>query len=153
MARTPSARPTSCPMTTPPSAGERTSVARQSRVRSAIARPSVSACCGCCSTSAHWRYPALCNPDVRRKCPSSSAPDRRNRSRSSSRVIVLEVLVEQLQDPVVLVGPAGLFLETVVLDRERRERPVLLSQLDQPLDQTHAVLEEHVGIDHAVANQ
>ena len=55
IARTPSARATSWPMTTPPSAGDSTTVGRSSRVRSAIARPSASACCGCCSTSAHCR--------------------------------------------------------------------------------------------------
>ena len=35
----------------------------------------------------------------------------------------------------------------------QRDRPVLLAQLDQPLRQAHAVLEQHVGVDHAVADQ
>jgi len=35
--------------------GESTTVGRQSRVCSASARPSASACCGCCNTSAHCR--------------------------------------------------------------------------------------------------
>src|SRR5947207_2465396 len=86
-ARTPSARPTSWPMTMPPSAGERTAVGFSASVRAAMAAPSASACRGCCSTSAHCKYPELCSPEVSRKWPSSSAPDLRNRSRSSSLVI------------------------------------------------------------------
>ena len=41
----------------------------------------------------------------------------------------------------------------MILDRVRRDRPVLLAQLDQPLRQPHRVLEVDVGVDHAVADE
>ena len=55
IARTPSARPTSWPITMPPSAGDSTTVGDQPRVAAAMAAPSASARAGCCSTSAHCR--------------------------------------------------------------------------------------------------
>src|SRR5262249_14253989 len=86
-ARTRSARPTSCPITIPPSAGDSTAVACRCRVRPAIALPRRSAYAGCCSTSALCRYRSLCSPDESLKCPSSSAPDSRNRSSTSPSVM------------------------------------------------------------------
>src|ERR1043165_5369704 len=64
-----------------------------------------------------------------------------------------ECLLEQLVDPLVLVGPARRLDEAVVLDRVRRQLPVRLAQLDQLLREAHAVLEVHVRVDHAVADQ
>ena len=64
-----------------------------------------------------------------------------------------QLLVEQLQNPPVFVRPARLFRESMVFDRIHGELPVLLSQLDQPLRQPHRILEVHVRVDHAVADQ
>src|SRR5271166_2390457 len=47
-------------------------------------RPNFSAAAGCCSTRAHCKYSALCNPDVSRKCPCRYAPVERNNSRTDS---------------------------------------------------------------------
>src|SRR5207248_6006177 len=110
----------------------------------------------CCSTSAHCRYPGLWSPEVSRKWPSSSAPDRRNRSRSASRVRSMqpfEIVVEQLQDALVLVGPARLLLEAVVFYRKKRDRPVLFPELDQALHEAHGVLKEHVRVHHPVTDE
>ena len=61
--------------------------------------------------------------------------------------------VEQLQNPLVLVRPTGRLDESVVLDRIRRDLPIRFAQLDQPLREADAVLEVHVRVDHAVADQ
>src|ERR1017187_6788045 len=85
--RVPSARATSWPMMRPPRAGETTRlIFPGASVRSSWAsdRPSLSAAAGCCSTSAHCRYSALCRPLVRRKWPSRYAPVDRNNSRTDS---------------------------------------------------------------------
>src|SRR3954468_764676 len=66
---------------------------------------------------------------------------------------VAQVVLEQLEDPLVLVGPARGALEAVVLDRIRRQLPVLLAQLDQPLGEPHRILEQHVGVHHAMADE
>src|SRR6185503_13342792 len=87
MARTPNARPTYCPMTMPPRAGDRTVWAFKSRTLSAISSPQASASRGCWRTSAHCMKPELCSPEVSRKCPSSRAPTRRNRFRTESTLI------------------------------------------------------------------
>src|SRR6185295_16978221 len=83
-----------------------------------------------------------------RPCSAPPAP-----SSTLASQLALERVVEQLQDPLVLVGPARLLLEAMVLDRERRDRPVVLPELDEALHQPHAVLEQHVGVDHAVADE
>src|SRR6188472_3335254 len=52
--------------------------------------------------------------------------------RRSNRAVggLAEICLEQLQDPLVLVGPARLFREAVILDGEGRHLPVLLAQFD-----------------------
>jgi hypothetical protein len=65
--RFPSARPTSCPMTIPPRAGERTTWGAKSRTLAAISSPQASASPGCWRTSAHCMKPGLCSPEVSRK--------------------------------------------------------------------------------------
>ena len=58
--------------------------------------------------------------------------------------------LKQVEDPRVLVGPRIGPGESMILDRIRGERPVLLSQLDQPLLESHDVLELDIRVDHAV---
>ena len=48
---------------------------------------------------------------------------------------IFEVLLEQLQNALVLVGPTGRFHERVVLHRVHGHLPVLLAQLDESLRQ------------------
>src|SRR6188768_1556831 len=108
MARTPRARPTSWPMTMPPRAGESTVCTPSGRTRSAMARPQASASGGCWSTRAHCRYPGLCSPEVRRKCPSSRAPTARKRPRIES------VAAEAIQTRVYLLRQANLGLAAFV---------------------------------------
>src|SRR5262249_61581360 len=64
-----------------------------------------------------------------------------------------QVVLEQLQNALVFVRPARFILEAVVLHREDSDRPVLLAELDQPLNQPDRVLEEHVRVHHAVADE
>ena len=64
-----------------------------------------------------------------------------------------QVVLEKLEDPFVLVGPARLLGKAVVLNREGRHRPGLLAQFDQPLHQPHGVLEKHVCVHHAMADK
>src|SRR5688500_12355228 len=55
--------------------------------------------------------------------------------------ILPQLLLEQLQNAPVLVGPAGVLGERVVLDWIHRQLPVLLAQLDQALSEAHGILE------------
>src|ERR1700682_4339872 len=64
-----------------------------------------------------------------------------------------QVLLEQAEDPLVLVGPARRLDEAVVFHRIERHVPVRLAQLDEALREAHGVLEVHVGIDHTMAHQ
>ena len=41
----------------------------------------------------------------------------------------------------------------MILDGIHRQLPVLLVQLDQPLREPHRILEEHVRVHHAVADE
>src|SRR6266496_717263 len=59
-----------------------------------------------------------------------------------------ERLVEHLQDPPVLVRPAVVAPESVRLHGIHCDLPVLLPQLDEPLDQACGVLEVHVVVHH-----
>ena len=75
IAGSPSARAVSCPMTTPPSAGETTArgaelrqLARQLAARACSARS------GHISSRAHWRYRSEWRPEESRKWPVSRAP-------------------------------------------------------------------------------
>src|SRR2546430_11165470 len=62
-------------------------------------------------------------------------------------------LLEQLQNAPVLVRPTVRPPEAVRLDRIHGHLPALLAQLDQPLDQARGVLEVHVVVHHAVADE
>src|SRR5713101_590859 len=74
----------------------------------------------------------------RKAVPFSGLPDR---------------LPEQLQNAPVLVRPAVGPPEAVRLDRIHGHVPALLAQLDQPLDEARGVLEVHVVVHHAVADE
>src|SRR5206468_1221638 len=67
--------------------------------------------------------------------------------------LLAQGLLEQSEDPLVFIGPRCRLDEAVVLHGKGSQLPVLFSQLDQPLCETDAVLEVHVRVDHAVADQ
>src|ERR1051326_383238 len=60
---------------------------------------------------------------------------------------------EQSEDPLVLIQPARRLDEAVIFLRVNRHVPVVLLQLDQFLHEADGVLEVHVRIDHAVADE
>src|SRR2546428_14042298 len=62
-------------------------------------------------------------------------------------------ILEQLQDPPVLVRPAVAAGEAVSLRGIHRDLPVLLLRLDQPLYQAGAVLEIQVVVHHTVTGE
>ena len=63
------------------------------------------------------------------------------------------MLLKQLEDALVLVGPAGRLAESVILHRIDSQFPVLFAQLNELLHQTDGVDELYVGIHHAMRNQ
>src|SRR5439155_11462235 len=79
--------------------------------------------------------------------PSPLAGREPGRAWSSQR------LLEEPQDPPVLVGPAVAAGEAVSLCGVHRHLPVLLLQLDQPLHQAGGVLEIHVVVYHTVTDE
>src|SRR6266446_4460390 len=93
-----SARATSCPMTSPPIAGETTASILTSEKSAASACPSVSAKRGYCRTSAHWTYVPLCKPLDSSKCPWRMAPAASNSFSNSSR-FRSEEHTSELQSP------------------------------------------------------
>ena len=88
MARTPSPRATSWPMTMPPRAGDRTQLAAElSRTRR---RDVGAAALGLCRVLQHQRALQIAGavqPGRQAKMPSSRAPTRRNRSRTSQSLM------------------------------------------------------------------
>src|SRR2546425_2646524 len=79
--------------------------------------------------------------------PSPLACPAPGKARSSQR------LLEQLQDPPVLIRPAVAAREAMSLCGVHRDLPVLLFQLDQPLHQAGGVLEVDVVVHHAVTDR
>ncbi len=79
------ARATSCPIMSPPMAGETTASILLSEKSAASACPSFSANRGYCRTSAHWTYVPLCSPLDNSKCPWRMAPAVSNSFSNSSR--------------------------------------------------------------------
>src|SRR6185436_3700649 len=67
--------------------------------------------------------------------PRAARPNRETVStpRPDACRLLPQVVFEQFEDALVFVGPARLLGEAVVLHRIRRDRPVFLAQLDQPL--------------------
>src|SRR5690606_16034046 len=74
-------------------------------------------------------------------------------TQEAPRTGLLQGRLEQLVDPPVLVVPGVGVAEPVALERVGRDPPVVLAQFDQLLGEQHAVLEEHVVVDHAVGDQ
>src|SRR5215469_477789 len=66
---------------------------------------------------------------------------------------LLQVLLEQPQNPLVLVGPTGGLDKPMVLHRVDRQVPVRLAELNESLHQPHGIGEFHVRIHHAVADE
>src|SRR5215204_4418445 len=64
-----------------------------------------------------------------------------------------QVLLEESEDALVLVGPTVGAFEGVVFDRVGGELPVLFAQLDESFGQADGVLEVDVHVDHAVADE
>ena len=60
---------------------------------------------------------------------------------------------KEFEDAFVLVGPGGGAFEGVVFDGVGGQLPVLFAQLDELLREADGVLEMHVDIDHAVADE
>src|SRR5688500_10564871 len=85
---------------------------------------------------------------------ATAASRRATSSLSPSHIAVsFEVLFEQFEDPLVLIRPTGFFDEAVILNGIDRQFPVFFTQFNQPLRETDRILEVHVDIDHAMANQ
>src|ERR1043166_2902193 len=83
--------------------------------------------------------------------PLMISPVRASRMpRCIARSVPVQPLLEELQDPAILVGPGIGTHEAVVFDRIHGELPIGLAQLDQALGEPHHVLEVHVDVDHAV---
>src|SRR5205807_10633918 len=94
---------------------------------------------------------------VRVSAKKTKSNERRcaSRIRSHPRALRLraEVLLEQLQDPLVFVGPARRPFEAMVLHWIRRDFPVLFSQLDEAFGQPHGILKQNVRVDHAMTDE
>src|SRR5205814_10211871 len=71
----------------------------------------------------------------------------------SNPATLLQRSLKQSKNPLVLIRPTRRLDETVIFDGEHRHAPVFLAQLDQLLREAHRVLEVHVRIDHAVADE
>src|SRR6185503_5735543 len=82
-------------------------------------------------------------PRQRLHAPSERRGTRRRRERTVQhrRVLTPQRLLEELEDAAVFIGPAVVAAEAVRLDRVYRRFPVLLAELDEPLDQARRVLE------------
>jgi hypothetical protein len=61
------------------------------------------------------------------------------------------VPIEQLENPLVFVGPARL-LDEAVFDGRQRHFPVVFAQIGQPLRQPHRVLKVYIHVHHAVTD-
>ena len=78
--------------------------------------------------------------------------DRRSRGQAGAPRL-LQIRLEQLVNPLVLIQPRIGMHEPMPLHRIGRHLEVVLVQLDQLLIQPHRIFEQHVVVDHAVADQ
>ena len=62
-------------------------------------------------------------------------------------------LLKQLENPLVLIRPAAWLNKPVILHGENGQIPFVFLQFNQPLRQTHNILEMHVHIYHPVQHQ
>src|ERR1044072_1652356 len=68
-------------------------------------------------------------------------------------VVRTKAFVEESEDAFVFVGPTVGAVEGVVFDGVGGQLPVLFAQLDEALGEADGVLEVHVGVHHAVADE
>jgi hypothetical protein len=64
-----------------------------------------------------------------------------------------KIRFEQFEDAPVLIHPARRFFEAVIFNRKHSKLPILLFQFNEPLNETHGILEMNVLVNDSVANQ
>src|ERR1019366_4866117 len=61
----------------------------------------------------------------------------------TARALEFKIVLKELKDAFILVGPTGGSREGMVFHRVGSDRPILFTQVDQPLHQPHRVLVVH----------
>src|SRR5262245_2062932 len=99
------------------------------------------------------RMPILFIASVEYETYETYRTHKSHKSHSRSLLISLKIRFKQLQNSLVFVGPARGALKPMIFDGIYGQLPILFPQFDQALDQPHRVLEMHVDVDHAKADQ
>src|SRR5258708_1814358 len=109
------------------------------------------------NSSASPRYsrgPPRKSPAASNKAASRHLPAPASQSGSALAGCALpQIRFEQPVNSLVLVEPGIGIRKSMAIQRVRRHAEIVLVQFDQALGQAHRILEQHIVVDHAVANE